>query len=194
LRFLIVGLGNIGEEYVNTRHNIGFLVLDYFSEILGFEFENARLAQIAKHRIKNKLFFFVKPNTYMNRSGRAVKYWMDTLKIPIDKTLIIVDDIALPSGKIRLRSKGGDGGHKGLADISLYLQTQNFPRLRFGISQDFAQGSQSDYVLGEWSPEEKKIIQNKLGITFEIIKSFANNGINKTMTEYNSEKKDEYEI
>ncbi|MEA3494530.1 MAG: aminoacyl-tRNA hydrolase [Bacteroidota bacterium] len=185
MRFLIAGLGNIGDEYKNTRHNIGFTILDNIAEKENFVFEHARLAFIAKHKIKNRVFFYIKPTTFMNLSGKSIRYWLNYLKIPIENLIVIVDDIAIPFGKIRIRTKGGAGGHNGLEDIINVLGGQNFSRLRFGIGDEFSKGKQVKYVLGEWTDKEISILSDKSTIVYDSIKSIAFEGIAKAMTNYN---------
>lgn len=184
-KFLIVGLGNIGAEYVNTRHNIGFKVLDFIANKEGASFDNLKLGAFAELKIKGKTFILLKPNTYMNLSGKAVKYWMDKEKIGLDKVLIITDDLNLSFGTIRIRSKGSDGGHNGLKNITQVLNTQEYARFRFGISDAFKKGKQVDYVLGNWDEEEKTKLPERLEIASEIIKSFGLAGLEITMTSYN---------
>ena len=184
-KFLIVGLGNIGAEYVNTRHNIGFKVLDFIANIEGASFDNLKLGAVAVIKIKGKTFILLKPNTYMNLSGKAVKYWMDKEKIALDKVLIITDDLNLSFGTIRIRSKGSDGGHNGLKNITQVLNTQEYARFRFGISDAFKKGKQVDYVIGNWDEEEKTKLPERLEIASEIIKSFGLAGLEITMTSYN---------
>ncbi len=184
-KFLIVGLGNIGSEYVNTRHNIGFKVLDYFVSQEGISFQTQKLGEIAEFKIKGRTAILLKPNTYMNLSGKAVKYWMEKENIEKENLLIITDDLNLSFGSIRIKAKGSDGGHNGLKNIQLLLNSTEYPRFRFGISDAFKKGKQIDYVLGEWSAEEKEALQERLSISSEIIKSFALAGLNNTMNLYN---------
>ncbi len=184
-KFLIVGLGNIGAEYVNTRHNIGFKVLDFIANKEGASFDNLKLGAVAELKIKGKTFILLKPNTYMNLSGKAVKYWIDKEKIALDKVLIITDDLNLSFGTIRIRSKGSDGGHNGLKNITQVLNTQEYARFRFGISDAFKKGKQVDYVLGNWDEEEKEKLPERLEIACEIVKSFGLAGLEITMTSYN---------
>jgi len=184
-KFLIVGLGNIGAEYVNTRHNIGFKVLDFIANKEGASFDNLKLGAVAELKLKGKTFILLKPNTYMNLSGKAVKYWMDKEKIGLDKVLIITDDLNLSFGTIRIRSKGSDGGHNGLKNITQVLNTQEYARFRFGISDAFKKGKQVDYVLGNWDEEEKTKLPERLEIASEIIKSFGLAGLEITMTTFN---------
>ena len=184
-KFLIVGLGNIGSEYVNTRHNIGFKVLDYMANQESCGFQTVKLGDVAEVKIKGRSLFLLKPNTYMNLSGKAVKYWMEKENIPKENILVITDDLNLPFGTIRIKSKGSDGGHNGLKNIQLLLNTTEYPRFRFGISDAFKKGQQVNYVLGEWSEEEKEKLKERLEVATEIIKSFALAGLNNTMNTFN---------
>ncbi|WP_445456586.1 aminoacyl-tRNA hydrolase [Flavobacterium sp. HNIBRBA15423] len=184
-KFLIVGLGNIGSEYVNTRHNIGFKILDYISNQESCSFQTAKLGDIAELKIKGRTLLLLKPNTYMNLSGKAVKYWMEKENIAKENILIITDDLNLSFGTIRIKSKGSDGGHNGLKNIQLLLNTSEYPRFRFGISDVFKKGQQVNYVLGEWSDEEKEKLKERLEISSEIVKSFALAGLNNTMNLFN---------
>jgi PTH1 family peptidyl-tRNA hydrolase len=181
-KFLIIGLGNVGAEYAHTRHNIGFDVLDAFVIKHGGFFKLDRLADVAEVKWKGKIFICVKPTTFMNLSGKAFKYWMDKEKIELQNTLTIVDDLALPISKIRLRASGSDAGHNGLKDIQLTLGTDAYPKLRFGIGNNFQKGQQIDFVLGRWSPDEKKLINFKIEKSIEVIESFAAIGLERTMT------------
>ncbi len=185
-KFLIIGLGNIGPEYAHTRHNIGFDVLDAFVIKQGGFFKSDRLADVAEVKWKGKTFICVKPTTFMNLSGKAFKYWMDKEKIDIENTLTIVDDLALPISKIRLRASGSDAGHNGLKDIQLTLGTDAYPKLRFGIGNDFKKGQQIDFVLGKWNTAEKKIVELKIEKSVEVIESFASIGLSRTMTMANA--------
>jgi PTH1 family peptidyl-tRNA hydrolase len=184
-KYLIVGLGNIGAEYVNTRHNIGFKVLDYLARKEGLDFQTAKLGAITEYKFKGRSFLLLKPNTYMNLSGKAVQYWMEKEKIPLENILIITDDLNIPFGTIRIRQKGSDGGHNGLKNINLVLNTQNYARFRFGISDEFKKGKQVDYVLGDWDDAEKTALPERLEIGSEIIKSFGTAGLENTMTTFN---------
>lgn len=184
-KFLIVGLGNIGAEYANTRHNIGFKALDFLAKKEGLSFENLKFGAVTELKLKGKTFFLLKPNTYMNLSGKAVKFWMDKENIPLQNVLIIADDLNLSFGTIRIRSKGSDGGHNGLKNITLILNTQEYARFRFGISDEFKKGKQIDYVLGEWNEEEKAKLPERLEVASEIIKSFGLAGLENTMTAFN---------
>ena len=185
-KFLIIGLGNIGPEYVHTRHNIGFDVVDAFVLKQGGFFKLDRLADVAELKWKGKIFICIKPTTFMNLSGKAFKYWMDKENIAIENTLTIVDDLALPISKIRLRASGSDAGHNGLKDIQLTLGTDAYPKLRFGIGSDFKKGQQVDFVLGKWSDNEKKIVASKIEKCVEVIESFAMMGLSRTMTMANA--------
>lgn len=185
MKYLIIGLGNIGDEYANTRHNIGFIVLDALAQEAGVKFEPGRLASIAKIKYRGRILILAKPATYMNLSGKAVKYWLTQENIPIENSLSILDDIALPVGSLRLKSKGGDGSHNGLTSIIEHLGTTEFPRLRVGIGNDFAQGFQSDYVLGKWTKTEEDILIPRIKVATDIVKSFVSIGIGLTMTKYN---------
>ncbi|HVZ24766.1 MAG TPA: aminoacyl-tRNA hydrolase [Sediminibacterium sp.] len=184
-RFLIAGLGNIGTEYRYTRHNIGFDVVDAFVLRHGGFFKTDRLAEVAELSWKGRHFVCIKPTTYMNLSGKALKYWLDKTKIPVENSLTIVDDLALPLSKLRLRKSGSDAGHNGLRDIQLTLGTDVYPKLRFGIGNNFPQGMQVQFVLGRWLPEEKPLIQKKIDLSVEVIESFATIGIDKTMNQIN---------
>jgi PTH1 family peptidyl-tRNA hydrolase len=185
-KFLIVGLGNIGDEYANTRHNIGFDVVHAFAVKHGGVFKADRLAFVAEVKWKGKIFVCVCPTTFMNLSGRAFKYWQEKEKIPTENTLTIVDDLALPIDKIRLRKSGTHAGHNGLKDIQNILGTDKYPKLRFGIGNVFPKGMQVDFVLGKWKKEELPVVKHKIEKSSEIIESYAAIGIDKTMTLYNN--------
>ncbi|WP_093980534.1 aminoacyl-tRNA hydrolase [Arenibacter algicola] len=184
-KFLVVGLGNIGEEYAETRHNIGFKILDSLSTEEAFTFETAKLGDVGTFKVKGRSIICLKPSTYMNRSGKAVKYWMEKENIPLENVLIITDDINLSFGTIRLKTKGSDGGHNGLKDVQQYLLTTNYNRLRFGVGSDFGKGKQIDYVLGEWNQEEKDALGERYERVNALIRSFVLSGVNRTMNEYN---------
>lgn len=186
MKYLIVGLGNIGSEYDNTRHNIGFDIADYLAHTQEITFVPDRYASKSSFRHKGRTFHIIKPSTYMNLSGKAVRYWKDKLSITEENILVIVDDVALPIGKIRLRPSGGDGGHNGLKSIIEALGTGGFPRLRIGIGEDFPKGRQVDYVLGRWSDEEWNEIAPKIEKAAEIILNFGTIGIARTMNRYNN--------
>ena len=184
-KFLIVGLGNIGTEYVNTRHNIGFKALDFFIRKEGLSFQTAKLGEVAEYKIKGRTLLFLKPNTYMNLSGKAVKYWMEKENIEKENVLIITDDLNLSFGTIRIKAKGSDGGHNGLKSIQALLNSTEYPRFRFGISDEFKKGQQVNYVLGEWSEEENSKLTERLNLISEIITSFALAGLENTMNTFN---------
>jgi len=184
-KFLIVGLGNIGSEYVNTRHNIGFKILNQYAKAENIEFQTAKLGELAQHKIKGRTLFLLKPNTYMNLSGKAVKYWLEKENIPKENLLIITDDLNLSFGTIRIKAKGTDGGHNGLKNIQLLLNSSEYPRFRFGISDEFKKGQQVNYVLGEWSEEEKINLTERLNKSVEIINSFVLSGLSETMNLFN---------
>jgi len=184
-KFLIVGLGNIGAEYVNTRHNIGFKILDFLARKESIDFETVKLGSLAEYKFKGRTFLLLKPNTYMNLSGKAVQYWMEKEKIPLENIMVITDDLNLAFGTIRIRLKGSDGGHNGLKNINLILNTQNYIRFRFGISDEFKKGQQVNYVLGDWDEVEKAKLPERLEVASEIIKSFGTAGIENTMSNFN---------
>ena len=186
MKYLIVGLGNIGEEYRNTRHNIGFMVLDALAKASNIVFKDGRYGATSTLSIKGRQMLLLKPSTYMNLSGNAVRYWMQQEKIPLENVLIIVDDLALPFGSLRLKGKGSDAGHNGLKHIAATLGTQNYARLRFGIGNDFPKGGQIDYVLGKFGEEDMKLMPERLETAEEIIKSFCLAGLNITMNQYNN--------
>ena len=185
-KFLIVGLGNIGEKYADTRHNIGFQILDELARKKKFEFEPDKLASIATLKIKGKSVLCIKPATLMNLSGKAVRYWMDKEKIPLSNVLIITDDINLPFGTIRLKAKGSDGGHNGLKDIQAQLNTTAYHRFRFGVGSAFAKGRQSDYVLGKWTEEENEALSERKERAVALIESFVHAGAKNTMNIFNN--------
>lgn len=185
MKFLIAGLGNIGAEYDATRHNIGFDVADAFVIKHGGSFKVERLAAVAEVKWKGKLFVVIKPTTYMNLSGKALKYWMDKEKIGIENTLVIVDEMALPIETLRLRGSGSHAGHNGLRNIQEVLGTNAYPRLRFGIGNDFPRGKQVDFVLGRWTPDELPYVKDKILKSIDVIESFATVGIERTMTNFN---------
>jgi PTH1 family peptidyl-tRNA hydrolase len=185
LKYLIAGLGNIGEEYKNTRHNVGFMVLDAAVAASNISFTDRRYGFVSEMKHKNASVVLLKPSTLMNRSGNAVRYWMQKEKIPPENLLVIADDIAIPIGSMRLRAKGGDGGHNGLASISEILGTNAYARLRIGIGNDFGRGGQIGYVLGGWTDEELSVIKKRLPLAVEIIRSFVTAGCELTMTAFN---------
>lgn len=184
-KFLIVGLGNIGAEYVNTRHNIGFKVVDHVVRKESLDFQTAKLGAMAEYKLKGRTIFLLKPNTYMNLSGKAVKYWMDKENIPVSNVLVITDDLNISFGTIRIKPKGSDGGHNGLKSIQQTLNSSDYPRFRFGISDEFKKGKQVDYVLGEWNDDEKSKLPERLDISAEIIQSFVLSGLDNTMNLFN---------
>ncbi len=184
-KFLIVGLGNIGEKYSETRHNVGFKILDALAAKEDFSFETGKLGDVGTYKIKGRSLLCLKPSTFMNLSGKAVNYWMEQEKIPLENVLVITDDINLSFGTIRLKTKGSDGGHNGLKDIQNVLQTTTYNRFRFGLGADFGQGRQVDYVLGEWNEEERKALPERFEKASALIKSFVLAGVKITMNEFN---------
>ena len=185
MKYLIVGLGNIGSEYAGTRHNIGFRAVDAFAEKQGVEWADKRYGFVAKTRVKNAELILLKPSTYMNLSGQAVRYWAQQEKIPVERILVIVDDLSLPVGKIRMRGSGSAGGHNGLKNIESCMMTQNYARIKFGIGNEFPKGTQIDFVLGKFSDDDNKVIAEKLDYVGEMIKSFCLQGLDRTMNQYN---------
>ena len=186
MKFLIVGLGNFGEEYNHTRHNIGFDVVNAFVHKHGGKFRIDRLAYVAEIKWKGRSFVCICPTTYVNLSGKAVKYWMEKEKVPIENILVIVDEVALPVHKLRLRPGGSDAGHNGLKNIQEILGTSEYPKLRFGIGNDYPKGYQVDYVLGKWKKEEEPLIKLKIEKAVEVIENFATLGITMTMNQVNN--------
>jgi PTH1 family peptidyl-tRNA hydrolase len=186
MKFLIVGLGNIGNEYAHTRHNIGFDVVNAFVQKHGGQFQNGRLAYVSELKWKGKTFVCICPTTYMNLSGKAVKYWLDKEKIALDHTLVIVDELALPLNKLRLRPGGSDAGHNGLKSIHEILGTTEYPRLRFGIGNNYPKGMQADFVLGKWTKEELPLATHKIKFAVEVIEMFATQGITMAMNQVNN--------
>lgn len=186
MKYLIVGLGNIGDEYRETRHNIGFMVLDALAKASNIVFKDGRYGATTTLSVKGRQLILLKPSTYMNLSGNAVRYWMQQEKIPLENVLVVVDDLALPFGSLRLKGKGSDAGHNGLKHIAATLGTQNYARLRFGIGNDFPKGAQVDYVLGNFDEEDRKQMSERLELAGEIIKSFCLAGLNLTMNQYNN--------
>ena len=185
MKYLIVGLGNIGEEYAGTRHNLGFMMLDAFADALNATWADKRYGFVAKCRVKNAEMVLLKPTTYMNLSGNAVRYWLQQEKIPVENMLVLVDDLNLPFGTIRIRKQGSNGGHNGLGNIQSVLGTENYARVRFGIGNNFSRGAQCNFVLGKWTEEEQKLLPERLKITSEIIPSFCLQGMDRTMNLYN---------
>lgn len=184
-KFLIVGLGNIGSDYEGTRHNIGFEVLDHLAKAESLIFESAKLGSTTTHKIKGRSLLLLKPSTFMNLSGKAVRYWLEKEKIPIENLLVITDDLNLPFGSIRLKTKGSDGGHNGLKDIQAQLNTTKYSRFRFGIGAEFGKGRQVNYVLGKWNDEEADALPERLEKSIDLIKSFVLSGPAQTMSDFN---------
>lgn len=187
MKYLVVGLGNIGNEYAHTRHNIGFDVVNAFVMKHGAAFRTDRLAYVADVKWKGRTFVCICPTTYMNLSGKAVKYWMDKEKIALENILVIVDEMAIPLNKLRLRPGGSDAGHNGLKSIHELLTTTEYPRLRFGIGNDFPKGMQSDYVLGKWRKEEEPLVKLKIDRSVEVIETFATQGLAAAMNQVNNQ-------
>jgi len=185
MKYLIIGLGNPGSKYENTRHNIGFKVVDEFVNSRSGEFETDKLADVAKVKFKGRTIVVIKPNTFMNLSGKAVNYWMQTEKVKRENILVVTDDISLPFGKLRMKGKGSDGGHNGLKDIQAVLGTSQYTRLRFGVGSEFNAGKQSNYVLGEWSKGENLALPERIDTAIEFIKGFTTIGLQLTMTNWN---------
>lgn len=186
MKYLIVGLGNIGDEYRNTRHNIGFNVLDALAEVSNTSFTTERYGDVAHCRLKNKQLVLLKPSTYMNLSGNAVRYWKDKEKIELENILVIVDDIALPFGAIRIKPSGSDAGHNGLKNIAQMLGTQAYPRLRFGIGDNFPRGCQIDYVLGHFTLDERQKLPVRIDVAIDAIKAFVLSGLQFAMCNFNN--------
>ena len=185
MKYLIVGLGNIGAEYRNTRHNIGFMVLDAFAKASNLVFSDGRYGATTSVSVKGRQLILLKPSTYMNLSGNAVRYWLQQEKIPVENMLVLVDDLNLPFGSIRMRKQGSNGGHNGLGNIQQILGTQNYARLRFGIGNEFTKGRQVNFVLGQWTDEEEKILPVRLKVVCDIIPSFCLQGMDRTMNLFN---------
>lgn len=186
MKYLVVGLGNPGDKYENTRHNIGFKVVDAMAKEMEVKFSPNKLADIAEAKFKARTLILVKPTTYMNLSGKAVNYYLQKEKIPLENLIVILDDLALPFGKLRMKLKGSAGGHNGLKDIEAMIGTTNYTRLRFGVGNNFFRGQQVDYVLGEWSPEENQTIDERIHVAKEFIKSYVTVGGPMTMTQLNN--------
>lgn len=184
-KFLVVGLGNIGEKYAETRHNIGFKIVDRLAATEGVQFESQKLGDVCSFKLKGRVIILLKPSTYMNLSGKSISYWLTKEKIPLENLLIVTDDLNLAFGTLRLKTKGSNGGHNGLKDIQDKLNTTNYNRFRFGISDSFQKGRQVDYVLGEWSDEEKKTLSERLDTSAKLITSFVLAGVNNTMNLFN---------
>ncbi len=185
LKYLVVGLGNIGREYQHTRHNVGFDILDGLAGDAGLAFDDLRYGAVTEFKFKGRIFVLLKPSTYVNLSGRAVNHWLQKEKIPVERLLVILDDLALPFGTLRLKAKGSDAGHNGLKSIQQVLGHNNFARLRFGIDSNFSRGRQVDYVLSQWEKEEQAALPERIDRAIEIIKSFGTIGVARTMSEYN---------
>ena len=185
MKYLIIGLGNPGEKYENTRHNIGFKVLDKLSSLSNISFTTEKLADVATIKLKGRTLFLVKPNTFMNLSGKAVNYWMQKEKISIENILVVTDDISLPFGSIRMRAKGSDGGHNGLKSIIEVLSSSIFSRIKFGVGSEFSKGRQSDYVLGNWLDDEEVVLQERIDFVVKMIQSFSTIGVSRTMNDFN---------
>ena len=186
MKYLVTGLGNIGEEYANTRHNIGFNILDALAGASNISFKDQRYGAYAELKHRGRVYCLLKPSTYMNLSGNAVRYYLQKLKLPNDRLLIVADDIALPFGSIRIRAKGGDAGHNGLAHINQILGTSKYARLRFGVGNEFSRGQQIDFVLGKWEGEEKSALPERMKMASEAILSFGTLGVERTMNYYNN--------
>lgn len=186
MKYLIAGLGNIGEEYQHTRHNIGFDVLDAFAKASNICFEDKRYGAVTEWKFKGRTFILLKPSTYMNLSGKAIHYWLQKENVPFENLLVILDDLALPLGTVRIKPKGSDGGHNGLKSINEVLGRQDYTRVRFGIGSEFSKGRQVDFVLGKWSPEEMKLVETRMSLAIEIIKSFGTVGAQLTMTQFSN--------
>ena len=185
MKYLIIGLGNPGAEYENTRHNIGFKVLDKLAGLSNISFSTERLADVAEVKFKGRKLVLIKPNTFMNLSGKAVKYWMQQAKIDVENILVITDDISLPFGIVRMRKKGSDGGHNGLKDIQAQLSTAAYPRLRFGVGNDFPRGKQAEYVLGNFLDEDYETMEARTDLAVKMIQGFTTMGIGRTMSDFN---------
>lgn len=186
-KFLIVGLGNIGDKYTNTRHNIGFKIVDEVAEEHNATFETEKLADVATFRFKGKTFILLKPSTFMNLSGKAVKYWLDKEKVSLENLLVVTDDVNIDFGTIRVKAKGSAGGHNGLKDIQEKLNTQQYARFRFGVGANYPKGRQVDFVLGEWNKEETSQLIERLPISAKVITSFGTEGLSNTMNAYNGQ-------
>jgi len=186
LKYLVTGLGNVGDEYHETRHNIGFMILDALAKASNITFSDKRYGFVAEYRYKGRTFILLKPSTYVNLSGKAVNFWLQKESVPQENLLVLADDLSLPFGTIRLRPRGGDGGHNGLTSIIENLGLQDFARLRFGIGGEFPYGTQVEYVLGKFTPEEEDVLSEKITLCHEIIRSFGTVGIDRTMNTFNN--------
>ncbi|MDX2415423.1 MAG: aminoacyl-tRNA hydrolase [Bacteroidales bacterium] len=191
MKYLVAGLGNIGDEYKNTRHNIGFTILDAWAHASNISFTDKRYGFVTTAKHRGRSYVLLKPSTYMNLSGNAINYWLKKEKIPLQNLIVVVDDIALPPGSIRIKPKGGDGGHNGLEHINRILGTSAYARMRFGVGDQFARGQQVDHVLGKWSPKELTSLQERIDLAIEMLKSFGFIGLELTMTQYNKAGKSE---
>ncbi len=187
MKYLVTGLGNVGDEYHDTRHNIGFTILDALARSSNIAFSDMRYGALCEYRFKGRIFVLLKPSTYVNLSGKAVNYWMQKESVLPENLLVMLDDLSLPFGTVRLRSKGGDGGHNGLTSIIETLGHQNFARLRFGIGSDFQYGMQVDHVLGKWAKDEAEKLPERITLCHDIIRSFGTAGLAKTMNAYNNQ-------
>lgn len=186
MKYLVTGLGNVGDEYHETRHNIGFMILDALAKASNITFSDKRYGFVTEYRYKGRTFILLKPSTYVNLSGKAVHFWLQKESVPQENLLVLADDLSLPFGTIRLRPRGGDGGHNGLTSIIENLGLQDFARLRFGIGGEFPYGTQVEYVLGKFTPEEKDVLSEKITLCHEIIRSFGTVGIDRTMNTFNN--------
>ena len=186
MKYLIVGLGNPGDEYRDTRHNIGFMILDAFAEASNISFSTARYGEVGTGRIKNKQVVLLKPSTFMNLSGNAVRYWKEQEKIPTENILVVVDDLSLPVGAIRLKARGSDAGHNGLKNIAQLLGTDAYPRLRFGIGNDFPRGTQVDFVLGNFNGDDRATVNERIPVAIDAIREFILAGLGNAMCRYNN--------
>lgn len=186
MKYLIVGLGNIGDEYRDTRHNIGFMILDALAEASNISFSTMRYGDVGKGRFKNQEVILLKPSTYMNLSGNAVRYWKEQENIELDNILVVVDDISLPVGAIRIKTRGSDAGHNGLKNIAQMLGTESYPRLRFGVGNDFPRGTQIDYVLGHFPTDEQPLVRERIGVAVDAIRECVLAGLGNAMCKYNN--------
>ena len=186
MKYLIVGLGNIGDEYRNTRHNIGFMILDAFAEASNISFSTQRYGDVGSGRVKNQQVVLLKPSTFMNLSGNAVRYWKDKENIDIEHILVVVDDLSLPVGAIRIRQRGSDAGHNGLKNIAAMLGTENYARLKFGIGNDFPRGCQVDFVLGNFSADDRALLNERIPVAVDAIREYVLAGIGSAMCKYNN--------
>ena len=186
MKYLVAGLGNIGNEYAHTRHNIGFDILDALARVSNISFKDKRYGFVCEMKYRARTYVLLKPSTYMNLSGNAIRYWLKKEKLTVENLLVVVDDIALPFGTLRMRARGGDAGHNGLNHVQNILGTTNYARLRFGVGNDFYSGQQVDYVLSGWTEEQEKVLPERIEMASEIIKSFGVIGLQRTMNAYNN--------